>query len=133
MVDGATATLHRCNFARNTQEYDIGAPITLSESNTPPKDSPDQDAVLRLQQCTFSDNSASHNISATSFERHAAAIYSDVEHPVLIFSDKTSEGATLPLEDAPTERPGIDATSAWLVNVQEVRHLYVWVLELRFL
>lgn len=119
--EGATVTLKRSLFACNTQEYGIGAAITLFESSVPLTSSPDQDVVLRLEDVTFQDLTEEHAIAANQFQRHEPLVYSNQKWLVKFFTDdEVASSFTLPLEDAPTDRPGINASTPWFVNALEV-------------
>lgn len=117
----ATVTLKRSLFARNKEEFSTGAAITLSERLY--SHIPDQDVVLRLEDVAFADLTEEYAIAARRFEQYEALVYSDQQRFVKFFTDgETYSNATLPLEDAPSDRPGIDASTPWFANALQVMH-----------
>lgn len=142
--EGATVTLEDSVLSRNTvshawpdnaiidvyttdYDYFLGdyyeEPVDYSSSwNQKP-------AILRLKNCTFSQNKAPYTLTSTGVSEDLnfdVQIYSDVQRPVHL-PNFTSLGSTLPLEQAPSSRPGIDDKSPWFVDAQKVRiHSTFW-------
>lgn len=117
---GATVTLKRSTVARTSQTTSKGAPIVFSELSTAYEKYPNQDIVLRLEDVTFSENTADHDISATDFENTKALVYSNSKTTVFYNTDDLEFGWTASLHQAPEPRPGIDATTAWFALAAEV-------------
>ena len=113
--DEATVTLEGCTLSRNSisDAYANNAVIRVL----------DEDTILRLRQCTLSGNTAPNMLAVrcNSCAMSDVGIYSDVEREVYLDSDSPSQATTLPLAQAPASRPGIDASTPWLLNVQQVR------------
>lgn len=94
--------------------------MTLTEDPSPPSDSPDQDAVLRLENATFSEKTAAYDIAANGFRQSKVLMCGDSLESVSYFTDGRSEGWTASVDKAPKDRPGIDASNDWFVDAQEV-------------
>lgn len=129
--DRATVTLVGCSIQDNTVSGTKlnNAVISVNAVEPTSPDAQHQDTVLRLQQCVLTVNTADHVLIAN----RGGMVYS--EHEAVIFNDAFSdvevelnsiEGELLdlthPLDKATASRPGIDATTPWLLTVQQVRH-----------
>ena len=128
--NGATVTLEGCTLSRNSisDAYTNSAVISVNAVDPDSSVSQQQDTILRLRQCTFSSNTANHTLVAREISPYTlfdVGIYSYVERKVWKLRELNgdylrSQGTTLPLAQAPTSRPGIDASTPWLLNVQQV-------------
>ena len=110
----------------------------------------EQYTLLRLENCDFSGNIATHDLVGITQAFHAGfdvRIYSDVERKVAfpwekqpvskmytlgeeVFDNQYDDAimvyqeVTLPSKQARSERPGIDAYSPWFLKVQQARFSY---------
>lgn len=121
--DGATVNLDNCSIVKNTVTGTKvnNAVISLNAVELGSNDIVEQDTILRLQQCTITGNTAKEIIIANNkrlFTAFQALIFSDTDFTVKYIDVKV--GTTQPISEAPVSRPGITATSAWFVAIQEV-------------
>lgn len=126
-TNGATVTLDSCTFARNGQTN--GAVLYVAAGNQlEPKTVP-QDTIIRLMSTTISDSSGSYDIFAESqsaqHPHFSVGVYSEEDMAVYYSNTGLGLDSTLPLEDAPASRPGIDSSSDWFLAVQEVCLSYI--------
>ena len=132
MNQGATVMLERCTFSRNTIEWKWGSSgrnglIPVRAVSATADDLPSQDTILLLKQCSIFDNTATDILVSSSekfpFTYFDAKIYSDEEREV--YYQKTADviGTTLPLDQAPANRPGIGPSTPWFATLQEVWRL----------
>lgn len=149
---GATVTLKDSRFARNEliDNWVNGAVIAVTAKTPNNRFGQDQYSLLRLENCDFSGNNATHDLVGVTQAFHAGfdvRIYSDIERKVAfpwekqpvskmytlgeeVFGNQYDDSimvyqeVTLPLEQAESERPGIDAYSPWFVKVQQARLSY---------
>lgn len=137
ITEGSTVTLKNSEISRNAIPHSFGENAIievytfdyedflgdqyyeyLATSTLPFKKA----GILRLQNCTFSDNQGPYTLASKGISEDFAfesQIYSDVQRPVYL-PKFTSLGSTLPLEQAPSNRPGIDDTNPWFLDALEV-------------
>lgn len=123
---GATVTLQNSTLTRNTITGSFLNVAIISVNAVDPNDNNvPQDTILRLRQCTLAGNTATNVLTATAdsepFELFGVGVYSDVEREVFLNGAIPLRGNTLGLEEAPGGRPGIDESSVWFVDLQQVR------------
>lgn len=75
---------------------------------------------MRLQDFTFGENYPERMIRAVSFENFNGLVYSDVEIPIWNIINGGSSLQTLPLDEAPVDRPGIGGSNPWLFCESQV-------------
>lgn len=105
--DGATVSMQQCSFTRNSLNGTTRNEAIISVHG--------QNTILRLQNCDFTANDAFYDLSATN----DAKIYSDMKFEVFMNDNIASVGVASPLQQAPADRPGIDASSPWFLEVQQ--------------
>jgi hypothetical protein len=134
---GATVTLKHCTFLGNSKKSPSRSVLSVS-ANDPTSFTPDprlQDTIVRLQQCTFINNTAEFLIATSGGEGAAAelsaVVYSDEFYEVRhVVQDGTDEvQGTEPLAAAPADRQGLSETSFWIQNVKKVRSCCACVLQ----
>jgi hypothetical protein len=127
--NGATATLKECAFVHNAinDTYDNSAVLTVAASREGNVDAQQQDTIVRLEQCNFTNNIAQSLLTAqigADFldPTFSARIFSDVNLSVVILDGNSrTTDLTEPLSAAIAERLGITSTSLWLRRAQQVR------------
>lgn len=128
IINGATVTLADCSFARNiiNATFQNSAIIVVNAVVPDIPDKQDQDTILRMQQMSFIDNTAPSIIASATqvvpFLDFDVAVYSDEKMKVYAVSASPFIDTTLSLDEAPASRPGVDASSSWFLNMQEVRY-----------
>lgn len=132
--DGATVLLNASVISRNTVSYTWPNSGVISVNSINPDIFGDQlaDTIVRLRNCNLEGNDAVHDLIATT----DGAIYREMN--VSVYSDETrnlfwnlpdpSMSTTLPLSLAPVDRPGIDASTDWFVNLKEARATQILLL-----
>lgn len=75
--------------------------------------------VVRLKQCTFPSNSYPSMIAVYSSVGELG-VYSDPRWSVFVDDRTGIPKSALPLEHAPINRAGINASSPWLIELQQV-------------
>jgi hypothetical protein len=128
VAEGATVTLVRCSFTRNSEQTEfpyahaaIGA-YELSAEATRGL------IVIFLQQCTFKDNHAFYDVlkysEFVSADEDFAVIYSDDAALKVLQASLGGEHYTTispePLSAVPADRLRINCSSAWLQMAQQV-------------
>jgi hypothetical protein len=120
VIWGGTATLKDCLFTDNEIAINVRAVNPAVPSAVP------QDSIARLVNCTFEDTLASNRLETVQGtvddSEHAAVIYSDdvTLEAVRIDGDLLFVNPVEPLSAAPAGREGINGTSVWLQNAQQV-------------
>jgi hypothetical protein len=127
VTDGATVTLVECSFINNTINSTFLNSAVLSVNAVDPSQvlAQSQDTIVRLQQCSFTNNVADALIVTTKggdFSDFSALVYSDAVFDVVtLYINSVTQNVTEPLSAAPPGRPGITGTSPWLRSAQQVR------------
>lgn len=121
---GATVTFRGSTITRNSvTSTRVEESVIKVYSSNPELDwSQNRSSILYLQETALSENNATYGeltAYVDSNAQHEAFIFSDIRR-TMINASSASEVATLPLSEAPLDRPGIDASSEWLIGVQEV-------------
>lgn len=125
--DGATVTLNNCTLARNTISNTSSSSALITAYSVDPSniEGTQQDTILRLQDVTIAENTAKNDIVATTedirWNTFDVGIYTDVEIRMYFIDDLPSTRFTLPLAQAPIDRPGLTASSPWFVELKEVQ------------
>lgn len=118
ITNGATVTLVNSEFTRNT----VNSNQALIQVAGVQTENPN---ILRLQNVSLTDNAVSQLLEVDANISPEVQIFSDelraVEYDSSVASTSTSFNSTLPLSEAPADRPGITASSPWLVDTQMVR------------
>lgn len=112
VVGGATVTLNGCTLSRNAITGDSPDSALLSVQWP--------ENVIRMEHCKMSGNFALHNLLVDTSSATHAQIFSDEDFKVHYTNSDTAIDTTLPLILAPLSRPGINATSPWIIEVQRV-------------
>lgn len=131
MHAGATVTLVNSEFTHNTVNNDSSLiymspdPYWPHDNSLDPSD--EMPIVLRLQNVSFTENAVSQLMKLYG-SYTAAQVFSDelraVDHAsdgVFESTNSSTFDSTLPLADAPKSKPGITASSPWLLETQKVR------------
>lgn len=128
MSNGATATLNNCSISNNfiSGTYINSAALSVNAVDPNDANAQQQNTIVRLLQTTFSGNTAAHNLIAysgqdTFFSLYEVGIFSDDLNQEVFYTNNFTKGTALPLDQAPADRPGIDASTPWFVSMQEVR------------
>lgn len=125
--EGSTVRLQGCSFSRNdiSGSSENKAVVSVNAKSNNYLDGQPQDTILVLLDCTFTGNSgASEAILANSgsdaFPLFSAEVFSDAD-TVVFWTEIAFLGPARPLEQVPLSRPGIEDSSEWFVNAQQVR------------
>lgn len=129
--NGATVTLQDSTITRNTISSKSKNSTLIGVSAVEPSKiyTQEQDTILRLQNVTLTGNLGPPRI-ITDFSKagvesaYGAGVFSD-EDLFVFFAEAgggVALGVTSPLEQAPANSPGVNASDPWFVSVQEVRH-----------
>lgn len=103
MAGNAAVTLKNSFFLRNT--INSRTMIVL-----------EGDGILRLDNCEMNDNAVTQLLATNTSQD--ATIFSDVSRSVE--AQGLRGNITLPLSEAPVDRPGINESNPWLLETQEV-------------
>jgi hypothetical protein len=125
---GATATFVNCTFADNSiYPSDYSGMLSVAATDPSSPFALPQDTIVRLQQCTFTANSAEDLLvtyeASGGDSEHSAHIYSDDASLKVrqISHDRDEQEWAEPLSAAPVGRQGINSKSTWLLTAQQVR------------
>jgi hypothetical protein len=124
--DGATVTLIGCSFIGNTINGTISnsAIFSINAVNLETPHKQLQDTIVRLEQCSFTDNVAGGLLVTYMdypFTEFSALTYSDITFDVMAFQGNSwTQSMTKPLSATPSGRLGISSTSPWLQSAQQV-------------
>lgn len=116
--DGATVTLTRSLLERNAPSSTDRSAIFIRETDYNRRNYNGEDVVLRLEEQTFNNDFGVHDIRAGPYAR--ARIYSDLKMPIFNTSNEAVPFWTSPLDEAATDRPGIDSSHPWILCASEV-------------
>jgi hypothetical protein len=134
ITNGATVTLVESSFVNITiiLSYPDSAVLSVNAVHRHSSNAQLQDTIVRLEQCTFSGNTAETVLKTykgnVDYSAYSAFIFSDtLPHEVLQVTvgdddliNKT-EAPAKPLSTAPAGREGISRSSPWFQSVQKVR------------